>query len=687
LDDPEALNAFQPRRLMAIAAGLCAMLLIAFVLLLLRANATREHANYLERHTYDVLVATGSFESSVAHAEAALGMFVVSGDPKDGTRYFDEWLKAGRLLKRVEALTRGNPEQRPLIEKLRTLYIARGKELARPASFATYKRQWAAFNALNENGATPTASQLRKTLDQIGTLERTSLAQRRERANSFTNWSNLLDTSMITMGLMLIASAILMGMTAMRAIAARRNSERRWQEQSRRAMELEAAVAERTAELQDANRALRSEAEERAAAEAALRQMQKMEAIGQLSGGIAHDFNNMLAVVIGGLDMAQRRLRQETIEVERFIANAMEGANRAASLTRRLLAFARQQPLEAESVSVGALLNDMSELLSRTLGEAIGIEITTSPSLWPVWTDRHQLENAILNLALNARDAMPGGGKLSITARNESVSEARVAGRGELAIGDYVVIGVTDSGCGIPADVIERVLEPFFTTKDVGKGTGLGLSQIYGFVRQSSGELTIDSVVGSGTTVTLYLPSHGLAADSDAGAGAVNIAAAPAEAPLPILTKPPAAAPLSAAAAETASSAGADSHNGKVLVVEDEPRVRAATTAALRELGYHVIETDSGRAALAALTADAEITLLLTDVVMPEMSGPELALNARRIRPHLRILFTTGFSGTVEDAGGPGAEMLATTPILQKPFTITALRNKLTEGELQPGDA
>lgn len=657
MDEPtERLTEGKPRYWASITAAFFALLLISIVLLLFRANDAREQAGIAERHAYDVLVATKSFESTVARAEAALSLYVVSGDRRDGTRYYDGWLKAGRQIELISQLTATNPRQAELIAEVRALYRKRGDELARPANLATYKRQWAAFNALSEEGSSPTATQLRRTLDRIGDEERIRLGERRAHANSLTDLSNLLDTALVALGLMLIASAGLLGWTAVRAIAARHDTEKRAQQHRRRAEELRAAVAERTAELSEANRRLRAEVEERAAAEAQLQQMQKMEAIGQLSGGIAHDFNNMLAVVIGGLDMAQRRLHRETEDIERHLIDAMEGANRAASLTQRLLAFARQQPLEREGVSVKAMIHGMSELLSRTLGEMVDTEMEVEHSLWPVWTDASQLENAILNLAVNARDAMPSGGRLAISAHNQTITESLLAGRGVLAPGDYVVIKVRDTGTGIPAEVIGRVLEPFFTTKAVGKGTGLGLSQIYGFVRQSGGELSIHSREGEGTTVTMFLPRHHQAAEEQR-----RVVSLPSQ-PRAV------AAPPRDATAKT-----------RILVVEDEPRVRAATVCALNELGYDVVDVENGGEALLQLNADPGIELLLTDVVMPEMTGPALALAARKMRPNLHIIFATGYSGSVEDAGGLGVELLGSTPILHKPFTLATLDAKVRE--------
>lgn len=655
-DATDRLNEQKPRHWVSIVAGLFALLLITVVLLLFRANDAREQAGVAERHTYDVLVATKTFESSVARAEAALSLYVVSGDRRDGTRYYDEWLKAGRQIELISRLIAGNPRQTELIAEVRALYRERGDELARPANLATYKRQWAAFNALSEEGSSPTATALRRTLALIANEEGARLSARRAHANSLTDLSNLLDTALVALGLMLIAGAGLLGWTAVRAIAARHDTERRVQQHRRHTEELKAAVAERTAELSEANRRLEAEAEERAAAEAQLRQMQKMDAIGQLSGGIAHDFNNMLAVVIGGLDMAKRRLHRETEEIERHLVEAMEGANRAASLTQRLLAFARQQPLEREGVSVERMIHGMSDMLSRTLGEMVETGIEVEADLWPVWTDGSQLENAILNLAVNARDAMPAGGRLTISAHNHRITESVLAGRGVLEPGDYVVIKVRDTGIGIPAAVIDRVLEPFFTTKPVGKGTGLGLSQIYGFVRQSGGELSIQSRPGEGTAVTMFLPRH------HAGVQ---------EKPR-VLALPPSQRAVPAAPRDPSQIA-------RVLVVEDEPRVRAATVCALNELGYDVVDVENGGAALLLLNADPRIQILLTDVVMPEMTGPALALAAQQMRPDIHVIFTTGYSGSVEDAGGLGVELLGSTPVLHKPFTLAALDAKVRE--------
>jgi PAS domain S-box-containing protein len=383
--------------------------------------------------------------------------------------------------------------------------------------------------------------------------------------------------------------------------------------------ELEAAVQERTERLM--------------AAEERLRQAQKMEAVGQLTGGIAHDFNNMLAVVIGALDLLERRLGQGRTDVDRYVAAARDGATRAAALTQRLLVFSRRQPLAPVPVNANALVAGMIELLVRTLGEDVTVETRLSPELWTAMTDPNQLENTILNLSVNARDAMPDGGRLVIETANLSLAADPAATLG-LDGGDYVEIAVLDTGLGMSSEVAARAFDPFFTTKGVGKGTGLGLSQVFGFVRQSGGAVAIESEQGSGTTVRVYLPArHDVT---------------PAAEPLPDdSTEVPRARP-----GET------------VMVVEDEERVRAYSVEALRELGYGVIDARDGPEALRRIERGERAALLFSDVVMPEMTGRELARRALELLPGLKVLLTSGYS---PDKAEPEER------ILTKPFSLEEL--------------
>ncbi|EQB07644.1 hypothetical protein L284_22560 [Novosphingobium lindaniclasticum LE124] len=382
-----------------------------------------------------------------------------------------------------------------------------------------------------------------------------------------------------------------------------------------------------------------AEVAERSAAQEALRQAQKMEAVGQLTGGIAHDFNNMLAVVIGSLDLLSRRVDASDPKIRRYIDAAAEGAQRAATLTQRLLAFSRQQPLNPEVVDANQLVPDMSELLRHSLGADVRLETRLAAGLWRTHADRNQLENAILNLAVNARDAMPEGGRLTIETRNASMQEQDSAA---IPGGDYVLIAVSDTGAGMSPEVKAKAFDPFFTTKQVGKGTGLGLSQVYGFVRQSGGQVRISSAPGEGTIIKLYLPRFtGDACD---------------------------------AAAEPQQDLRPGGDQEVVLVVDDEAAVRQFSVDALTDLGYRVLEADGGLAALRLLDGHPEITLLFTDIVMPDINGRKLAEEALRRRPDLKVLYTSGYTRNAVVHDGvvdSGVELIG------KPFTVGQLAAKL----------
>jgi PAS domain S-box-containing protein len=383
-------------------------------------------------------------------------------------------------------------------------------------------------------------------------------------------------------------------------------------------------------------------AERLKATEEALRQSQKMEAVGQLTGGIAHDFNNLLTGIVGSLDLLQTRLNQgRTDNVARYIDAATTSANRAAALTHRLLAFARRQPLIPKSVDANQLVVSLEDLLRRTIGEAIDLEIVASDDLWCTLCDPNQLESALLNLAINARDAMPDGGKLTIVTANASLDSV-TAGTPALLPGDYICIAVTDTGVGMSAEVAARAFDPFFTTKPIGQGTGLGLSMIYGFARQSNGHVTIESKIGRGTSVKLYLPRH----HGDL-------------------------------AAQRASAAKATEHAASgetVLVVEDEPVVRGVILELLGEQGYRTLEAVDGPSGLRILRSPERIDLLVTDVGLPGMNGRQLADQARESRPDLKILFITGYAESVAISDGflqPGMEMIT------KPFDLDNLSRRI----------
>jgi PAS domain S-box-containing protein len=383
-------------------------------------------------------------------------------------------------------------------------------------------------------------------------------------------------------------------------------------------------------------------AERLKAAEEALRQSQKMEAVGQLTGGIAHDFNNLLTGIVGSLDLLQTRLNQgRTENVARYIDAAMTSANRAAALTHRLLAFARRQPLIPKSVDANALVVSLEDLLRRTIGETIDLGIVAAGDLWCTLCDPNQLESALLNLAINARDAMPGGGRLTIATANVQIAAAS-AEQPALSPGDYICISVADTGTGMSREVIARAFDPFFTTKPIGQGTGLGLSMIYGFARQSNGHVSIDSAAGRGTTVKLYLPRH-------AGEATADVAAA-------------------------GRDAAHEATGETVLVVEDEPVVRAVILEMLQDAGYRTFEAVDGPSGLHVLRQQPRIDLLVTDVGLPGMNGRQLADQARETRPGLKILFITGYAESAAIAEGflqPGMEMIT------KPFDLDNLSRRI----------
>jgi signal transduction histidine kinase len=385
---------------------------------------------------------------------------------------------------------------------------------------------------------------------------------------------------------------------------------------------------------------------ERKQAEEALRQSQKMEAVGQLTGGIAHDFNNLLTGIIGSLELLETRLRQgRTSELHRYVTVAQGASKRAAALTHRLLAFSRRQTLDAKPTDVNRLVMDMEELVRRTVGPQITLEVVTAGGLWPALIDPSQLESALLNLCINARDAMPEGGRITIETANKWLDD-RTAKERDLPPGQYLSVCVTDTGTGMTPEVIARAFDPFFTTKPLGQGTGLGLSMVYGFVRQSGGQVRIYSEVGSGTTMCLYLPRHH------------------GESP--------------EAVTSTATTTAARERTGKtVLVVDDEPSVRMLVSEVLEEHGYAGIEASDGPSGLRVLQSDARIDLLITDVGLPGgLNGRQLADAARITRPDLKVLFITGYA---ENAIIGNGQLAPGMRVLTKPFVMTTLAERIAE--------
>ncbi len=404
---------------------------------------------------------------------------------------------------------------------------------------------------------------------------------------------------------------------------------------------VDAALRELNADLEEQ---VRRRTEELVSQGEALRQAQKMEAIGLLTGGIAHDFNNILQVIVGNLDMLARTLPPELARHKRAATSAMAGAKRAASLTKRLLAFARRQPLDPKPLDVNLVVQGTSELLRRALGETVELETVLGGGLWTVEADPNELESALLNLAVNARDAMPGGGKLTIETVNAHLDDAYAARHVEVKPGQYVLICVSDTGIGMDDQTLTRVFEPFFTTKPEGKGTGLGLSQVYGFAKQSHGHIKLYSEVGKGTTVKLYLPRLYQEVTSEDSVG---------------------------------GELGRPEGSGEtILVVEDDPDVRATSVNALRDLGYVVIEATDGPSALGLLKM-AQIDLLFTDVVLPGgMTGADIANQAREITPNLKVLFTTGYARNAIVHHG---RLDAGVQLITKPFTFDDLAARVRD--------
>ncbi|WPN44468.1 MULTISPECIES: response regulator [unclassified Pseudomonas] len=401
--------------------------------------------------------------------------------------------------------------------------------------------------------------------------------------------------------------------------------------------------------LQNTLETLEQQVEERTAQlrhnEEVLRQSQKMEAVGQLTGGIAHDFNNMLTGIIGSLELLRRRLaRGRTEDLDSLIDLGVTSANRAAGLTHRLLAFSRRQSLDSKPVEMNTLVIAMDELLQRSINESIRLDMQLNDQLWVAEADPNQLESALLNLVINARDAMPNGGNLLVKTWNQQLDSQFTEAHSNLEPGDYVVLSVTDTGCGMPQSIINRAFDPFFTTKPIGQGTGLGLSMIYGFSKQSGGHVAIQSAVGEGTTVNLYLPRFGGDLPQD---NPINIQHAP------------------------------YAQNGEtVLIVEDDPAVRVLVGSVLSDLGYAFVEASDADSAVPILDSTQRIDLLISDVGLPGMNGRQLAEIGRQLRPDLRVLFITGYAEHAAVRGGfldPGMQMIT------KPFTFDLLTAKVRE--------
>jgi signal transduction histidine kinase/CheY-like chemotaxis protein len=568
----------------------------------------------LLRRTLEVENRLNLVQRLASDAETAQRGYLLSGNKAYLQPYGDA---VRRLPFELHALddTIADPQERAALSRLRPAMQEKMDELGETISLARVGRRDDALRILKLDVGRQRMVEVRSTIEAMIARQNVLLSSR-----SGTVWW----TSWLARAVLLLSAIFILALGVVTVRDGRR----------------------RLRTLEQVNRELREESKDRQAAQTQVRQLQKMEAVGQLTGGIAHDFNNMLAIVIGSLDLARRRLTgAEDRRLSECIDHATQGAQRAATLTARLLAFARQQPLDPKVIDANKLVGGMSEMLRRTLGASISIETVLAGGLWKICADPAQVENAIVNLAVNARDAMPDGGKLTIETANADLDERYARTHDEVTAGQYVMLSLTDTGCGMPSDVIERAFDPFYTTKAIGRGTGLGLSQIFGFVKQSRGHVKIYSEVGRGTTVKLYLPRY---RGEDAQ-----------------VTTDRADQPVTGGRPDEI-----------VLVVEDEAQVRHMSVDALRELGYTVLQAANGEEALRQLGGVSEIDLLFTDIVMPGMTGRQLADRALRERPDLKILYTTGYTRNAIVHNGIVDEGVS---FLTKPFTLDALARKIRE--------
>ncbi|MCJ2051789.1 CHASE3 domain-containing protein [Methylobacterium sp. J-070] len=561
-------------------------------------------------HSAEVRQAEARLFRLVQEAETGQRGYLLTGDPS----YLDPFTTARRELPAAEAelraLTGDNAAQQARLDQLRPIIDEKVDELARTIGRMQAGDQAGALAIVRTNKGRDLMRRFRSISVEFDRAEVELQATRTDRAAFRRS---------------ILAAVILIALLLAAALAwlVIRTDRRR------------------THELRSANDALRREISQRQQAEGQLRQAQKMEALGQLTGGVAHDFNNMLAIIVGNLDLLTRRLISDDERVRAMIENALGGARRAAELTKRLLAFSRLQPLQPQPTDVNRCVCEMSEMLRRSLGEGIAVETVLGGGLWPALVDRPQLESAILNLAVNARDAMAGQGHLTIETANAMLDQAYADAHVEVTPGQYVAVSITDTGAGMDQGVLAKAFDPFFTTKGVGQGTGLGLSQVHGFAKQSNGHVKLYSEPGVGTTVKIYLPR------SQA---------------VPALVQ------------ATPARLSSDLAERKVLVVEDEAGVRSFALSALRELGCWAIGADGAEMARRTLAEQPGIEILLTDVVMPGENGRALVDSIRGTHPDLIVLFMTGYTRNAIVHNGmldPGVRLLS------KPFTVADLAREL----------
>ncbi|MEQ1783140.1 MAG: ATP-binding protein [Hyphomonadaceae bacterium] len=569
------------------------------------------------RHTEEVRGNLSEAFSLVQDAELGRRGYMLTGDEAYARHTNEARIPFDNYVKGLEALVADNADQQAALFQFRDLAIAR---FAIPDTGGATRRPDGGADSITSLDAVRTVAQ--------SMLRREESFLQQRQAEAAGTGGLLMLTALVA--LLLAGLSLTIWMLDRRKSAT--NSDDRVTESG------EAAFA-----LKESRDQTNTEVLGRAALEDQIHQLQKMEAVGQLTGGIAHDFNNMNAVVMSAISLCRRRLARGETDIGSLLDAAMDAAKRSAALTTRLLAFSRQQQLLPEVLDPSQFVSGMTELLRRTLGENIVIETVLGGGLWRTTADPSQLENVILNLCVNARDAMPDGGRLTLETANVSLDDAYSRANIDAAAGQYVMIAVTDNGEGMPPEVIKRAFEPFYTTKPLGEGTGLGLSQVFGFVKQSGGNVKIYSELGKGTTIKIYLPRY--TGDKK---------------------------PASAVEPHTLVPRG--SVGEIVLVVEDEKRLRELTVAGLRELGYTIIHAEDGASALLKIDQHPEIDCLFTDIIMPGMSGRQLADEAMRRRPDLKVLFTTGYA---RESVIHNQSLALGVNFIPKPYTLDDLALKM----------
>lgn len=592
--------------------GVACVLIVLAVASSFRAEQWVEHSLELQQSTWKLF-------SLVQDAETGQRGFLLTGDSSYLTPYLEATTQLPQRKQQLLGMMALSPEHASQQQQLFTLIDAKMDELARTVRLREQGQSEAVLGVVRGDSGRQLMVQIRSVITGMDHGEREMLRRRIREADE-------------QRFLLMIAIVLAIGLAGALAWMVIREGRQH-------AEELRRSIV-----------ALQQEIRQREDLEAQLRQAQKMEAIGQLTGGVAHDFNNMLAIIIGNLELLQRRLPGDDPRLQGPANHALTGAMKAGDLTRQLLAFSRQAALQPKSTDINQCIRDMSALLRRSLGENIRIETVQAGGLWPAFVDRAQLESALVNLALNSRDAMSGAGKLTIETANTVLDSAYAQHHLEVVSGQYVMVAVTDTGSGMSADVLQKAFDPFFTTKELGKGTGLGLSQVHGFVKQSRGHIKIYSEPDVGTTVKIYLPRD---------------------------------------FSETAEPDVSASHDAslvsrhKVLVVEDDQDVRAFVVSALHEIGYATVEAAQPEVALRTIQAQPDISVLLTDVVMPGINGRQLAARALEINPRLVVVYMTGYTRNAIVHNGvldPGVRLIS------KPFTMADLAREL-QAALQDGAA